>query len=184
MYFCAVNFDVFSVNYYFNQPWFPYLFAVVLAAPLLYLLRLFVFEYIKMKDKELKMLQVKGNSENKSQSYERMMLFLERIKPSNLVKRFDASLAPHEFIYLTEKALAEEFEYNASQQLYLTKTSWQAVSDSKTEIQRLLRSTYEELNENASLDDFKTVFLMNYMNGADVIALAMEHLRKEIVLLT
>lgn len=175
---------MFSINSYISQPWFPYLFAVALAVPFIVLLRHFVFEYIKMKDQELKMLTVKGNAENKSQAYERMMLFLERIKPANLVTKFDRNLAPHEFVYLTEKSVSEEFEYNTSQQLYLTKNSWQAIVDSKNEILKLLRSSYDNIGENASLDDLKTVFLMNYVNGEDFVGNTMDQLRREVLLVT
>lgn len=175
---------MFSVNHYINQPWFPYLFAIALAVPFLVLLRHFIFEYIKMKDQELKMLTVKGNAANKSQAYERMILFLERNKPANLVAKFDRNLAPHEFVYLTEKAITEEYEYNSSQQLYLTKNSWQNVVDSKNEILKLLRETYENLSDNATLEDYKTVFLMNYVNGEDFIGSTMELLRREVLLVT
>ncbi len=137
-----------------------------------------------MKNQELKMLTVKGNAENKSQSYERMMLFLDRIKPSNLVTKFDKNLAPHEFVFLTEKTINDEFEYNTSQQLYLTKNSWQGIVESKNAVLQMLRATYESLNENATLEDYKTVFLMNYMNGDDFIGETMDGLRREVLLVT
>lgn len=173
-----------DITHIFYSRWFPYLFAILLAGPFLILLRQFVYEYIKMKNQELKLLTVKGNSENKSQAYERMVLFLERIKPSNIVSRFDKNLAKHEFLFLTEKAINEEFEYNASQQLYITKNSWQNILMVKNSILKQLHDTYENLNENAVLEDFKTVFLMNYMNGEDEVGNAIENLRKESLLVT
>ncbi len=42
-----------------------------------------------------------------------MTLFLDRLKPSNLIQKFDRELAVHEFIFLTEKTINEEFEYNS-----------------------------------------------------------------------
>ena len=86
---------MFNIDRYISSPLFPYFFALILAIPFLVLFRQFVFQYIKMKNKELKMLSVKGNSENKSQAYERMVLFLERLKPANLVNKFDKDLAKH-----------------------------------------------------------------------------------------
>lgn len=161
----------------------PYAFALIIAIPFLVLLRQFVFTYIKLKEQELKLLSVKSNSENKVQSYERMTLFLERLKPSNLIQRFDKELAPHEFIFLTEKTINEEFEYNSSQQLYLTKSSWKNIVDSKNAVIDLLHKTYEGLNGNATLDEFKTVFIMNYMNNEDYIAVTIEDLRREILVI-
>lgn len=162
-----------------NSPYFPYVFAFVLAVPFLIFVRQFVHAYIKLKNQEIKLLTVKGNAEQRVQAYERLTLLLERLKPSNLVAKFDPDLAVHEFIFLTEKSVNEEFDYNASQQLYLPKNTWNHVVNSKNNIIHLLHSTYDNLSENATLQDFKTVFLMNYMNGEDYIAKTLEDLRKE-----
>lgn len=161
----------------------PYAFALIIAIPFLVLLRQFVFTYIKFKTQEIKLLTVKSNAENKAQAYERMTLFLERIKPSNLIQKFDKGLATHEFIFLTEKTISEEFEYNSSQQLYITKNSWENIVESKNAVIDLLHKTYEGLN-NPSLEEFKTVFIMNYINGEDYISATIENLRKEILIIT
>lgn len=161
----------------------PYAFALIVAIPFLVLLRQFVYTYINLKNQEIKLLSVKSNSENKTHSYERMTLFLERLKPSNLISKFDKDLAAHEFLFLTEKTINEEFEYNLSQQLYLTKNSWQNVVDSKNAILDLLHKTYESLNNNPNLDEFKTIFIMNYMNGNDYIGATIEDLRREILII-
>jgi len=159
----------------------PYAFALIIAIPFLVLLRQFVYSYIRLKNQEIKLLSVKSNSEHKTHSYERMTLFLERMKPSNLILKFDKDLAPHEFVFLTEKTINEEFDYNSSQQLYITKNSWQNIVDSKNAVIDLLHKTYESLNSNSDLNDFKTVFIMNYMNETDFIGTAIEDLRREII---
>lgn len=161
----------------------PYAFALIIAIPFLVLLRQFVFTYIKLKEQEIRLLSVKSNSENKTQSYERMTLFMERLKPSNLIQRFDKDLAAHEFIFLTEKSVNEEFDYNASQQLYITRNSWKNIVDSKNSVITLLHKTYEESNGTVNLDEFKTIFLMNYMEGEDYVSMTIEDLRKEILII-
>ena len=161
----------------------PYAFALLIALPIIVLLRQFVYNYINLKNKELKLLVIKSNEEVKMHAYERMTLFLERIKPSNLVSKFDKELEIHEFIFLLEKSIAEEFEYNSSQQLYISKNSWENIVTSKNNILQLIRKTYENLTSNATLKDFKTVFLMNYVNGGDYITETIEDLRKEALLL-
>lgn len=162
----------------------PYAFALIIAIPFLVLLRQFVFNYIRLKEQEIRLLSVKSNSENKSQSYERMTLFLDRIKPSNLIQRFDKELAVHEFIFLTEKSINEEFDYNSSQQLYITKNSWKNIVDCKNAVIDLLHKTYEAVNGNTSLDEFKTIFIMNYMEDEDYVSTTIENLRKEILIIT
>ncbi|UFK97984.1 hypothetical protein [Kaistella faecalis] len=162
-----------------DWPYFPYAFAVLLALPFLVFIRQFVFSYIKLKNQEIKLLTVKGNSEQRVHAYERLTLFLERMKPANLVTKFDRSLAPNEYVFLIEKTINEEFDYNASQQLYLTKNTWKNVVSCKNSVLHLIHTTYENLSDNATLDEFKTVFLMNYMNENDFIAQTIEDLRKE-----
>lgn len=161
----------------------PYAFALIIALPIIVLLRQFVYSYIRLKNKELKLLAVKSNGDVKLQAYERMTLFLDRIKPSNLVLKFDKNLEVHEFIFLLEKSISEEFEYNSSQQLYISKNSWENIVASKNNILQLMRKTYENLNANASLQDFKTVFLMNFVSGGDYISDTIEELRREALLL-
>jgi hypothetical protein len=161
----------------------PYAFALIIALPIIVLLRQFVYNYIRLKNKELKLLAVKSNGDVKLQAYERMTLFLDRIKPSNLVLKFDKNLEVHEFIFLLEKSISEEFEYNSSQQLYISKNSWENIVASKNNILQLMRKTYENLNANASLQDFKTVFLMNFVSGGDYISDTIEELRREALLL-
>lgn len=168
---------------YFSD-YLPYAFALILAIPFLVLLRQFVYAFIKLKNQEIKLLSVKSNADNKTHSYERMTLFLERIKPSNLIQKFDRELAAHEFVFLTERTINEEFEYNSSQQLYITKNSWQNIVDSKNAVIDLLHNTYESLNNNPNLDEFKTVFIMNYMNGDDYISTTIEDLRREVLIIT
>lgn len=162
-----------------DWPYFPYVFVLLLAIPFLVFMRQFVFSYIKLKNKELKLLSVKGSGEQRVNAYERITLFLERLKPSNLVTKFDRNLAPHEFVFLIEKSITEEFDYNASQQLYISKATWKNVVSAKGNVLHLLRTTYEDLGANSTLDEFKTVFLMNYMNSEDFVARTIDELRKE-----
>lgn len=164
----------------FDSEYFPYAAAMIIALPFLVFARQFVHGFMKLKKQEINFLATKTNSEIKLQALERMTLFLERLKPSNLVMKFDKNLQPHEFIFLTEKNITEEFEYNASQQLYISKSSWQDIITSKNNILQSLRKTYEEMNENSKLEDFKTVFLMSYLNSEDYISDTIENLRKEL----
>lgn len=164
----------------FDSDYLPYAVAVIIALPFLVFAKQFVNAFVRLKKQEINFIATKSNSEIKFQALERMTLFLERLKPSNLVMKFDKNLQPHEFVFLTEKNINEEFEYNSSQQLYISKSSWQDIVTSKNNVLQLLRKTYEELNENSGLEDFKTVFLMSYVNSEDYISDTIENLRKEL----
>lgn len=169
--------------FYNISDYLPYGFALVVAIPFLVLLRQFVYESLKLKKKEIALMGATTGNEMRIQAFERMTLFMERIKPSNIVARFDKNLAVHEFVFLTDKAIKEEFEYNASQQLYISTTNWQNIMGSKEKMLKLLHATYEGMGEAASLEDFKTVFLMNYVNENDFIGKTIDELKKELLIL-
>lgn len=164
-------------------PYIPYAFALLIATPFLVLLRQFVYYYINAKEKELKTSGLMMGQESRVQAFERMTLFLDRIKPSNLVAKFDKELAIHEFIYLTERSIQEEFDYNSTQQLYISSVNWQNIVTTKMRLTDLLHSTYEGLGEKANLQDYKTVFLMNYTNEGDFVSNTIDEIKKELLLL-
>lgn len=159
------------------------IFIILIAVAFVLLFKQFMATYIKLKEKELQLLALKGGSTQKLQAYERMALFLERIKPSYWINNFDKELKPHEFLFLVNKSITEEFDYNASQKLYLSKHSWQNIVNTKDNVLLLIHKTYEKLGENATLEDYKTLLLMGYMNGEDYIAQATEELKKEALIL-
>ena len=157
----------------------PYGFVLIVAVPFVILLRQFVFQFIKLKNKELSIISGKSNAQIRLQAYERMTLFLERMKPSNLVQKFDKELVAVEFVFLVEKNIMEEFEYNASQQLYISQDSWNNILNSKNNVLQLLHKTLEN-SPNVSLQEFKTLFLMGYLDGEDYISDTIQNLRNEI----
>ena len=157
----------------------PYGFVLIVAVPFVILLRQFVFQFIKLKNRELSIISGKSNAQIRLQAYERMTLFLERMKPSNLVQKFDKELVAVEFVFLVEKNIMEEFEYNASQQLYISQDSWNNILNSKNNVLQLLHKTLEN-SPNVSLQEFKTLFLMGYLDGEDYISDTIQNLRNEI----
>lgn len=164
----------------FDSDYFPYAVTILIAIPFLVFAKQFVYGFLNLKKKELQLISGKSNNDIKLQAYERMTLFLERLKPSNLVMKFDKNLAVHEFLFLVEKSINEEFEYNASQQLYVSQTSWDNILTSKNNVIQLLHKTYGNLSEDSKLEDFKTVFLMNYVNDEDYISESIDGLRNDV----
>jgi hypothetical protein len=165
------------------SPYIPYAFALFVAIPFLVMLRQFVHYYIQAKEREINAMGRMTGQENRIHAFERMTLFLDRINPKQLVVKFDKDLAIHEFIFLTEKSIQEEFEYNSTQQLYISSINWQNVVTTKNRLIGLLHSTYEGLGENANLEDFKTVFRLNYANEEDFVTQTIDEIKKELLLL-
>jgi len=68
------------------------------------------------------------------QAYERIVLFLERIQPSNLVLRIQKpEMSSQELHLALVRTIREEFEYNLSQQVYLSATAWEMIKNAREE---------------------------------------------------
>lgn len=123
---------------------------VILLYPLLRkavsLLEIFVNKYIQQSRKEKT-----GNSETgqvpalqtvmnlKLLAYERIVLFIERMKPDSLIPRTLLSSQPcKEYQLLLINEIRKEFEYNLSQQLYLSENAWNATVSFKDNIITLI----------------------------------------------
>lgn len=62
------------------------------------------------------------------QAAERMILYLERIKPQNLLTRLDSTnLNPLELQSLVLSEIKKELDHNLAQQLYLSSATWQKI---------------------------------------------------------
>lgn len=141
----------------------------------------FAHKFIKLKNKELSLLASKKKSISpmKLQAYERMIIFLERLKPSYLIGKFDEKLNTKELVFLLDKNIKEEFEYNISQQLYIGEESWNNIVNSKNNMLHLLHKILET-NPHISSQEFKTLLLMSYMENEDYISNSIENLKSDI----
>ena len=66
------------------------------------------------------------------QAYERLVMLAERIAIPNLVSRANqAGLSARQMQILLLDSIKQEYEYNASQQIYVSPTAWEAVRNLK-----------------------------------------------------
>lgn len=87
----------------------------------------------------------------KLQAYERLVLFLERISPNNLLIRIHR--AGNTASQLQADLLATiraEFEHNLSQQIYISSAAWEMVKNAKEDTLKLINNAYSEAGQNAS----------------------------------
>ena len=116
------------------------------------------------------------------QAYERLVLFLERIHPSNLVMRLnspDSSAVQLQSAMV--RAIREEFEYNLSQQLYVSANAWEQVKNAKEATIALINHAASGLPETAvSADLVKKVFDVAISRGKLPLEATLEDLKKEV----
>lgn len=93
------------------------------------------------------------------QAYERLILFIDRINPANMLLRLNAtaySAADLQGIIIGE--IRNEFQHNITQQLYVTPGAWAVVKRIKDDTQSIVINAIKALPEGASgLDLSKTI---------------------------
>lgn len=156
------------------------------ASVVLYLAYLLVRSFIQ-KEIELKKLEVRSRSietvlPSRLQAYERMTLFLERISPQNLLVRLNTSAMPYrEFQQLLLADIRNEYNHNASQQVYMSEEVWNLVKGAREDLTVLINESANEMTpEASSLDLSKKIFEKFIQKPVDPINHALTELKREI----
>ena len=80
-------------------------------------------------------------------AYERMILFLERISPDNLIVRVSRpEMRAKELEQTLIATIRTEFEHNLSQQLYVSPEAWDKVAGAKTNLISIINTAMDEIS--------------------------------------
>jgi hypothetical protein len=109
--------------------------SLVVFAASFYVIRVFL-------DHEIKELKQAGKDETRRasvplrfQAYERIVLFLERINPENLVLRVSEAGMEKELLHSRLLSVVrEEYEHNLAMQIYMSDQAWELVKNAKEEV--------------------------------------------------
>jgi len=142
------------------------------------------------KSEKIQLLEFKKSVANQTlpirlQAYERIILFIERINPSNMLVRLNApgySAAELHSIIIAE--LRHEYEHNVTQQIYVSSRAWGITKRVKDDTINIVTGALKSLPETATgLDLGKTVLLAlgemennPYEIGAELIRKDLEDL--------
>ena len=118
----------------------------------------------------------------KLQACERLILFLERIRSNNLILRVHTSdMTSVQLQSALIRTIREEFEYNQSQQLYISSSSWEKIRSAKEDTIRLVNSAASGLQENATSKDLAGAILkLSLEQEPSPVIQAIEAVKKEI----
>lgn len=116
---------------------------------------------------------------NKLQAYERMILFLERIRPSSLIRRVIPTEDIKSYEYTLIETIQTEFEYNLAQQLYINPYSWKIILSAKNATQLLIKNTIEAKKE-LSIKEIQEEIIKQSMEDTSPSSTAILHLQKDI----
>jgi hypothetical protein len=85
------------------------------------------------------------------QAYERLVMLTERISIPNLVSRANQpGLNAKEMQLLLLESIKQEFEYNATQQIYVSPVAWDAVRNLKDQNMLIINQVASTLPENST----------------------------------
>jgi Na+/H+ antiporter NhaC len=170
--------------------WYEHLFEMMkYIIPLLvvfvfiyFILNNFLEENFKLRSLDLKLTNQQSITPIRLQAYERMIVFLERITPSNMVMRVHKSGMSSRLLH-TElvKTIRSEFEHNIAQQIYMSNASWELVKSAKEEIIKVINASAHKVGDNSDGLELCKVLLEVTMNVEKLpTQIALDFLKKEI----
>ena len=134
--------------------------AVITGLVAYYMFNGFVKQQITSKKLELLSESKKDSLPIKLQSYERMLLFCERINPIKMLVRIKPlSENTHDYLQLLIANVEQEFEHNLVQQIYISNNSWTAILATKNGIINKLKQVAETSN---TANDLRENVLITY----------------------
>jgi len=115
------------------------------------------------------------------QAYERVVLLLERITPSNLISRLSSSeYSAEEFQQILIHEIRNEFNHNLSQQVYMSDSSWTYVITAVEQTISVINSSKNGLDEKAKGFDLAKAILENTAGEEDTSKQAIKYIKEEI----
>lgn len=114
---------------------------------------------LKMKrDKEIIMLRL--------QAYERLALFLERIAFISVIERVRTpEMNAASLQYAVAQTIQDEYEYNLSQQIYVSPSLWKLITQSKDEMIKTVNLIGGQVPSESSAGQFINVLLSGIKNA-------------------
>ncbi|MBP5365409.1 MAG: hypothetical protein J6Y82_05755 [Bacteroidales bacterium] len=119
---------------------------------------------------------------NRLQAYERLTLYVERIRPESMIPREQMSVnTTFELHSMLINNIKLELEHNIAMQVYISSASWQRILRARDEVQNLLTKVAKETNPKASsLEYGRKVLERSKDECSFYIDRAIEGLRRDI----
>lgn len=96
------------------------------------------------------------------QAYERLILMLERMEIGAMIIRLNKpEMSATQLQVALQQAIREEFDYNISQQLYISTQAWERVRSAKENILKTINVHASKMTPEATSTDLASVLLLN-----------------------
>ena len=101
----------------------------------------------------------------KLQAYERLVLFLDRIDVSNMISRLiTKNMSSEEIVNTLLLAVNQEYDFNLSQQLYVSENLWKIIKLTKDEVQAKIIEDSNNLGEGLSAQELRKKMRASYIS--------------------
>lgn len=114
------------------------------------------------------------------QAYERLILFLERMNPNNLVLRcYEPGMQVKLLKDVMVQNIRDEFDHNLSQQLYVSAETWEYIRNAKEDMISLINAVAGKITENTTAAEFAGKIFEHLAGKRTPADFAIEHLKRE-----
>ena len=118
-------------------------------------------------------------------AYERLILFLERIEPVSMINRLELHNQSIDFIISSLiKNIVVEYEYNMSQQIYVSDNLWKSIELIKNKIINNISNKSKLLSNDSSVDDLVRELLEDSKKHILIINQIKKTLKEEVKLIS
>jgi hypothetical protein len=150
-----------------NLPYFLDVIKYALSGIIVFLIGFYVVKNYLDRMKMIGLLELKKTSQAHTlplrlQAYERIILFIERLNPANMLLRlYVPEISASEMHQLIISEIRTEFQHNISQQLYTSNQTWIIVKRLKDDTLVLVNSAFKSLPEHASSLELNKAILIH-----------------------
>lgn len=145
-----------------------YLDIILVIVPVLVIFVLFFFLMNSWFKNQMKLKALEQHERSsqftrplKLQAYERLMLFCERVSLQNLLLRIQSSdMSARDLKSALVLSIQQEFEYNLSQQLYVSDKLWQIIKLAKNQMIEIISHIGTKISPNANADEFSQQLIL------------------------
>ncbi|MFT6210304.1 MAG: hypothetical protein ACJATE_000918 [Bacteroidia bacterium] len=146
----------------------------------------FLLKTFLKEQRQIAIIQAKANSKSEMiptrlQAYERLILFLERIEPNQMIPRVHSTaMSASVFKRELQKTIRDEFEHNLTQQIYVSNGGWNKLVESRNAVNQLIELASKNVGDNATSVQFSSL-LFDILSKAGIspTADAIETLKAE-----
>lgn len=155
--------------------------GLIVFATAYFMLRTFMDNEQKKRAAEHKMNNQKLVTPLRLTAFERLVLFLERITPDQLIMRtFEPSYTVEVYQDALIKTIRAEYEHNLSQQIYVSGKTWNAIKVTKENLVKLVNQASNKLRKDAPALELSKLILETIMQlDKEPTASAIEMLKIE-----